>query len=214
MDLGTLGGTGSTEAKALNDSGTVVGNSYVGSGQQHGFLWTPTTANGYTGSMTDVNSLTFNNAAAEPSGYYFQQALGINSGGSICGIMYNGTANYHAYLLVPSLPGDVNLDGKIDINDLTAVLTNFGQTSGMTWNLGDVNGDGKVDINDLTTVLTNFGQTSAGAGGPARFRSRRSRCWLRPCSCRRPGFGGEGDAVGDGLIWARAGLASGLRYGL
>ena len=44
----------------------------------------------------------------------------------------------------------------MDINDLTIVLANFGQT-GATWWQGDFTGDGTVDMNDLTTVLSNFG---------------------------------------------------------
>ena len=59
-------------------------------------------------------------------------------------------------------PGDANGDGKVDINDLTIVLTNYGQT-GMIWSQGDFNADGTVDINDLTIVLINYGQT-AGSG--------------------------------------------------
>jgi hypothetical protein len=63
------------------------------------------------------------------------------------------------------LAGDANGDGKVDINDLTIVLSNYGQT-GSAWSQGDLNGDGKVDINDLTVVLSNYGQTlhAAGAG--------------------------------------------------
>ncbi len=56
------------------------------------------------------------------------------------------------------LPGDANGDGKVDINDLTIVLTNYGQ-SGMTWGQGDFNNDGKVDVNDLTVVLANYNQS-------------------------------------------------------
>ena len=64
-----------------------------------------------------------------------------------------------------ALPGDANLDGQVDVNDLTIVLSNFGQT-GMSWSQGDFNGDGQVDVNDLTILLTNFGQTlTASAGG-------------------------------------------------
>ncbi len=59
-------------------------------------------------------------------------------------------------------PGDANGDGRVDINDLTIVLTNFGQTS-MTWSQGDFNTDGRVDIDDLTIVLSNFGMSSGGA---------------------------------------------------
>ena len=44
----------------------------------------------------------------------------------------------------------------MDINDLTIVLANFGQT-GMAWSQGDFTGDGTVDVNDLTIVLANYG---------------------------------------------------------
>ena len=57
--------------------------------------------------------------------------------------------------------GDANLDGRVDINDLTIVLSNFGKTTGMSWETGDFNGDGTVDINDLTIVLASFGEPPA-----------------------------------------------------
>ena len=61
------------------------------------------------------------------------------------------------------LPGDANLDGQVDINDLTVVLSHYDQT-GMTWTEGEFTGDGKVDINDLTIVLAHYNQ-SVGASG-------------------------------------------------
>ena len=67
-----------------------------------------------------------------------------------------------ALILRPSLPGDANLDGKVDINDLSVVLTNYDK-SGLQWSQGDFNGDGKVDINDLSVVLTNYDQTAGSA---------------------------------------------------
>ena len=60
------------------------------------------------------------------------------------------------------LPGDADRDGTVDVNDLTIVLTNFGQT-GMMWNQGEFTGSGTVDINDLTVVLARYNAT-AGAG--------------------------------------------------
>lgn len=88
-------------------------------------------------------------------------------------------ASYRAwdYVSVPSyavgfrvasglMPGDANGDGRVDINDLTIVLSNFGQTE-MTWSQGDFTGDGTVDVNDLTILLSNFGQSfgSSAVGG-------------------------------------------------
>ncbi len=64
---------------------------------------------------------------------------------------------------VALLPGDANADGKVDINDLTIVLANFGKSTGMSWSSGDFNNDGKVDINDLTIVLTNYGETAGSS---------------------------------------------------
>ena len=65
----------------------------------------------------------------------------------------------------PALPGDANLDGKVDINDLTIVLAHYGQT-GMAWTQGEFTGDGTVDINDLTIVLAHYGQSLGSSAGP------------------------------------------------
>jgi probable HAF family extracellular repeat protein len=59
-------------------------------------------------------------------------------------------------IISAGLPGDVNGDGVVDLNDLNLVLVNFGQTTSE----GDANGDGVVDLNDLNLVLTNFGATA------------------------------------------------------
>ena len=42
-----------------------------------------------------------------------------------------------AVIMARGLMGDANLDGKVDINDLTIVLAHYGQT-GMTWSHGRV----------------------------------------------------------------------------
>ena len=60
-------------------------------------------------------------------------------------------ANFTAYALngwsyavsgVALLPGDANGDGKVDINDLTIVLANFGKT-GATWSRASSPGTAK-----------------------------------------------------------------------
>ena len=81
-------------------------------------------------------------------------------------------ANLSAYssqinhvVLSDALPGDANLDGRVDINDLSIVLMHYNQT-GMAWSQGDFNGDGKVDFNDLTIVVDHLGH-SIGASATA-----------------------------------------------
>jgi uncharacterized protein (DUF2141 family) len=90
----------------------------------------------------------------------------VGAGGPYAGVTagaFNFGSTPGEYFTVRG-PGDANGDGRVDINDLTVVLTNYGKT-GMVWNQGDLNGDGKVDINDLTIVLTNYGTTYGAAHG-------------------------------------------------
>jgi T5SS/PEP-CTERM-associated repeat protein len=72
--------------------------------------------------------------------------------------------NDYAITGTPLLPGDANRDSQVDVNDLTIVLSNFGQT-GCSWAQGCMDGDpsGTVDVNDLTIVLSNFGRSFGSA---------------------------------------------------
>jgi hypothetical protein len=82
-------------------------------------------------------------------------------------------------------PGDANGDGRVDINDLTIVLTNFGQT-GCVWSQGCMDGDptGTVDINDLTIVLSSFGMTYTAAGIEAVPEPSTIALLLASAACR------------------------------
>ncbi|MBC8201770.1 MAG: hypothetical protein H8E86_06940 [Planctomycetes bacterium] len=51
-------------------------------------------------------------------------------------------------------PEDINGDGNVGVNDLLAVIDQWGQPGGSA----DVNGDGTVDVSDLLTVVGNWGQ--------------------------------------------------------
>lgn len=63
-----------------------------------------------------------------------------------------------AYLIfnrTPCMAGDVNMDGKININDVTAIqrhLVGLTELSGKSIKLSDVDNNGTVDINDATTI--------------------------------------------------------------
>ena len=58
--------------------------------------------------------------------------------------------------LFTTLPGDANLDLRVEDADLSLLLTNFGNINA-AWTEGDFTGDGVVDDADLSLLLTNFG---------------------------------------------------------
>jgi probable HAF family extracellular repeat protein len=145
-DLGTLAGS-TSYAWGINAGAQVVGMS-----SGHAFLYS-------NGKMTDLNAL------VNPiSGWTLECANAINDSGQIIGYGLNAQGQTKAFLLTPMtlMSGDANGDGRVDINDLTILLANFGQT-GATWWQGDFTGDGTVDVNDLTIVLTNFGKGSSSS---------------------------------------------------
>jgi probable HAF family extracellular repeat protein len=98
IDLSSLlGVSGDSEAYGINAAGQVVGESDSSYGPQHAFLWTPTTANGTTGTTIDLNTL------MGSSSIVLEAATGINDQGQIVGygtLKSNGTM--HAFLLTPS----------------------------------------------------------------------------------------------------------------
>jgi len=57
----------------------------------------------------------------------------------------------------PLIPGDLDGDCNVAIDDLAAQLSNFGKQTGATRADGDLDGDGDVDIEDLATLLSWFG---------------------------------------------------------
>ena len=114
--------------------------------------------------MVDLNSTA---EVVNLGGWTLTEATAISSNGRyVAGYGTSGDGQERAFLLTAVLPGDANLDGTVDINDLTIVLSNYGQT-GCSWTQGCMDGDptGRVDINDLTIVLSNYGQSVGASGG-------------------------------------------------
>ncbi len=57
------------------------------------------------------------------------------------------------YAFTP-VPGDLNLDGKTNINDLAIIAKHYGQIGGPY----DLDGNGRVDIFDVVIVAKNYGK--------------------------------------------------------
>ena len=55
--------------------------------------------------------------------------------------------------------GDLDGDGEVGLSDLAQLLSNYGETSGMTYEDGDLDGDGDVDLADLAALLAVYGTT-------------------------------------------------------
>jgi hypothetical protein len=54
------------------------------------------------------------------------------------------------------VPGDLNNDGKVDVQDLIIVTIDFGKTSNFNNAKSDTNTDGIVDIFDVVFVASRF----------------------------------------------------------
>ena len=63
----------------------------------------------------------------------------------------NGLAAYK--LSKTTLFGDINLDGKVDVTDVTTLVNMIlnGETANLE--LADINADGKVDVSDVTALV-------------------------------------------------------------
>jgi probable HAF family extracellular repeat protein len=99
IDLGFMaGGSGDSEAEAINTARQVVGGtSLPNGGLHHAFLWTPTTPNGTTGTMLDRNTLIGSSTVS------LQAATGINDRGQIVGYgTFKSDGSAHAFLLTPT----------------------------------------------------------------------------------------------------------------
>lgn len=81
-DLGSLGGTSGSQARAINDSDQIVGDTETSDGESHAFLYE-------NGTMHDLGTL---------AGGDYSSAAAINASGRIVGYSFIGSAAMHAFL--------------------------------------------------------------------------------------------------------------------
>jgi len=70
------------------------------------------------------------------------------------------SSNYsigHSVTIVDTIPGDANLDGKVDVNDLLILAQNYNHT-GTDWAQGDFSGNGNTDVNSLLVLAQHYNQ--------------------------------------------------------
>ncbi|HUO07570.1 MAG TPA: autotransporter-associated beta strand repeat-containing protein [Phycisphaerae bacterium] len=68
----------------------------------------------------------------------------------------------NSVIVAAELLGDANVDGHVDLTDLSTVLNNFG-TATPAWTSGNFDGAATIDLTDLSAVLNNFGLSNPNA---------------------------------------------------
>jgi len=96
------------------------------------------------------------------SGLYQNETRSDGKGDTPYSIDVNNVDHYplmNPWIAAP--PGDINRDGKVDIEDVAIAAKAFGSHPGHPrWNpVADQNEDGKIDIRDIALVAKNFGKT-------------------------------------------------------
>jgi len=83
------------------------------------------------------------------------QPTALGSTSLVAVATYDGSLAVAAPVTVTAAyPGDVDFDGKVDLDDLTILGTFYNLPGGATWSMGDFDGDGDVDLDDLTVLGT------------------------------------------------------------
>jgi hypothetical protein len=77
--------------------------------------------------------------------------------------LWNGTVvDMGAYEAHKTCPGEVVLDGVVDVDDLLAVIGAWGSSGGPADIAPSCEGDGTVNVNDMLAVINNWGDLCAG----------------------------------------------------
>ncbi|NLF30952.1 MAG: LEPR-XLL domain-containing protein, partial [Planctomycetes bacterium] len=88
------------------------------------------------------------------------QRVAVDAWGNDPSAWTAAAATAGAYSPADFKPGDINLDGAVDLDDFVILKQNFG-AAGASWGQGDLTGEGTVDLDDFVILKNNFGTAAA-----------------------------------------------------
>lgn len=144
--LPPLPGDLSSSVDGINEAGVAVGYSLffeLPGARWTGVMWT-------ADEVIDINTRLID----PPADLWIEGIRGLNERGRLIarGVHGNGIRQL---LLSPVCGADLDSDGLVDLQDLSLLLSCFGESVCQY----DTDGDADVDLQDLATVLSVFGQT-------------------------------------------------------
>lgn len=73
-----------------------------------------------------------------------------------------GSATANQVYVVAAMPGDTDVNGQVNFDDLLALAQNYGTLDNMSWQSGDFNADGATNFDDLLPLAQNYGFGTPG----------------------------------------------------
>jgi hypothetical protein len=158
--IGHLPGHYLAEGLGINDRGEVCGFSFAYEGELKGFVWDERRGIRDLDHVLDP-CLNLPPEWNDPNHVVTACAAINNMGQLIVVPAYPPSQWMHFdWVLTPYVPGDLDEDGDVQLDDLALLLAHFGTAENALYAEGDIeNCDGDVDLRDLTTLLANFGET-------------------------------------------------------
>lgn len=121
-----------------------------------------------------VDALDIDLLLRAPNGDEGDLKYDVNADNQVISPVGSGAAvsdsDYWVTLIKGTRYGDVNLDKKVNFDDLLVLAQNYGSSSG-TWAVGDFDGNNNVTFDDLLVVAQNYGFAGVVEGASAQFNS-------------------------------------------
>ncbi len=157
-DFAIVGAPGASNANDTND-----GASYIF--QRNGSNWTEIEKLVSDESVDDFEYIEFGSAVALDEGDVDAQIANVTVG---AWRHDSETGTAYAHQFVKRIPGDANLDRKVDEEDAEILAGNWQMSSGAVWGDGNFDGDDDVDDADATIMAANWyvGVTPAAVPEP------------------------------------------------